>query len=151
MGRDIKPYTFNMEQVEGFRYRCEDGLRAVTRAAVKEARIKELKQEILNSEKLKAHFEDNPTDLLALRHDKTLHPARVQAHMRHVPDYLLPKRSSGGTAATAVGHVPYRVDKRRRGAKAGRGGAGRGGGGARDGAKKRKADPLKSFSFKGPE
>ncbi|TPX62525.1 hypothetical protein PhCBS80983_g00255 [Powellomyces hirtus] len=53
MGRTISPYTFDMKQVEGFRYRSEDALRAVTRTAVKEARMKELKIEILNSEKLK--------------------------------------------------------------------------------------------------
>lgn len=56
MGRDITPYTFDMKQVEGFRYRCEDALRAVTRAAIKEARMKELKMEILNSEKLKVSY-----------------------------------------------------------------------------------------------
>jgi len=42
-----------LKQVEGFRYRMEDGLRAVTKAAVREARIKEIKNEVVNSEKLK--------------------------------------------------------------------------------------------------
>lgn len=51
--REIKEYKFDMKQVEAFRYRMEDALRAVTRAAVREARIKELKTEILNSDKLK--------------------------------------------------------------------------------------------------
>jgi ATP-dependent RNA helicase DDX56/DBP9 len=49
----IKPYSFEMKQLEGFRYRVEDALRAVTRIAVKEARLKDVKSEILNSEKLK--------------------------------------------------------------------------------------------------
>ena len=52
-GREVKEYKFDMKQVEAFRYRMEDALRAVTRAAVREARIKELKTEILNSDKLK--------------------------------------------------------------------------------------------------
>ena len=52
-GSKIKEYAFDMKQVEAFRYRMEDALRAVTRSAVKEARIKELKTEILNSDKLK--------------------------------------------------------------------------------------------------
>lgn len=52
-GSKIKDYAFDMAQVEAFRYRMEDALRAVTRAAVREARIKELKAELLNSEKLK--------------------------------------------------------------------------------------------------
>ena len=52
-GSKIKEYNFDMKQVESFRYRMEDALRSVTKAAIREARIKELKTEILNSEKLK--------------------------------------------------------------------------------------------------
>ncbi len=52
-GSQLKEYQFDMKQVEAFRYRMEDALRAVTRSAIKEARIKELKTEILNSDKLK--------------------------------------------------------------------------------------------------
>lgn len=55
-GSKVKEYQFDMKQVEAFRYRMEDALRAVTRAAIKEARIKELKAEILNSDKLKVCF-----------------------------------------------------------------------------------------------
>ena len=53
MGRTISEFKFDMAQVEGFRYRVEDGLRAVTGASVREARLKDIKSEILNSEKLK--------------------------------------------------------------------------------------------------
>lgn len=52
-GNVIKEYRFDMQQVEAFRYRMEDALRSVTRGIIKEARIKELKTEILNSERLK--------------------------------------------------------------------------------------------------
>lgn len=52
-GVEVEEYRFDMEQVEGFRYRMMDGLRAVTRAAVREARIREIKNEVLNSERLK--------------------------------------------------------------------------------------------------
>jgi ATP-dependent RNA helicase DDX56/DBP9 len=52
-GSKIKDYEFDMKQVEAFRYRMDDALRAVTKSAIKEARIKELKTEILNSDKLK--------------------------------------------------------------------------------------------------
>jgi len=51
-GSKIKEYKFDMKQVEAFRYRMEDALRSVTRAAIREARVKELKSEILNSDKL---------------------------------------------------------------------------------------------------
>lgn len=55
-GSKVKDYAFDMAQVEAFRYRMEDALRAVTRAAVREARVKELKAELLNSEKLKVRL-----------------------------------------------------------------------------------------------
>ncbi|XP_053501094.1 probable ATP-dependent RNA helicase DDX56 [Ictalurus furcatus] len=86
----LKPYGFKMDEIEGFRYRCRDAMRSVTKQAVKEARIKEIKQELLNSEKLQMYFEDNPRDLQLLRHDKDLHPAIIKPHLRNVPDYLIP-------------------------------------------------------------
>ena len=58
-GSKIKEYNFDMKQVEAFRYRMEDALRAVTRSAIKEARVKELKMEILNSDKLKVRLSVN--------------------------------------------------------------------------------------------
>ncbi|KAA8578259.1 hypothetical protein FQN60_009243 [Etheostoma spectabile] len=61
----------------------EDAMRSVTKQAVREARLKEIKQELLNSEKLKTYFEDNPRDLQLLRHDKDLHPAVVKPHLRN--------------------------------------------------------------------
>ncbi|XP_033845778.1 probable ATP-dependent RNA helicase DDX56 [Periophthalmus magnuspinnatus] len=91
----LKPYEFKMEEIEGFRYRCQDAMRSVTKQAVKEARLKEIKEELLNSEKLKTYFEDNPRDLQLLRHDKDLHPAVIQPHMKNVPDYLIPQTLRG--------------------------------------------------------
>ncbi|KAG8441016.1 hypothetical protein GDO86_006669 [Hymenochirus boettgeri] len=86
----LRPYRFRMEEVEGFRYRCRDAMRSVTKQAIKEARLKEIKEELLNSEKLKTYFEDNPRDFQLLRHDKPLHPAIVKPHLKNVPDYLVP-------------------------------------------------------------
>ncbi|KAK7056296.1 ATP-dependent DNA/RNA helicase [Paramarasmius palmivorus] len=149
-GSKIKEYKFDMKQVEAFRYRMEDALRAVTRSAIKEARIKEMKVEILNSDKLKAHFEDNPLDLEYLRHDKPLHPTRIQPHMKHVPKYLLPRTAAvpadgdggqGEGQKQTSGFVPFRKDGRSRGR--GRGGKSSRGGGRDRGRKK--ADPLKKF------
>ena len=156
MGRTILPFTFDMEQVNAFAYRVDGAIKAVTKTAIKEARLKEIKQEILNSEKLKAHFEDNPKDLQALRHDKPLHPARVQSHMKHIPDYLMPKKrltmalaaknQVEGTSNTA--HVPFRMDTRRKRGSGARHASGSGrGGSAISRLSKRKTDPLKSFSL----
>eukprot|EP00126_Sphaerothecum_destruens_P010945 Sdes_comp20830_c0_seq1m17422 len=87
----LKPFGLKKSSLEGFRYRVADAIRAVTKIAIKEARIKEIKAELLSSEKLKAHFDENPRDLQALRHDRPLHPAKVRQHMRHIPNYLMPK------------------------------------------------------------
>lgn len=53
LGKEVKPYHFQKEQVEAFRYRMNDALRAVTKVAVRAARTRELRQELLKSEKLK--------------------------------------------------------------------------------------------------
>ena len=77
------PLDFDLKEIEGFRYRVEDVSRAVTRIAVKETRAAELKAEILNSERLQSHFEENPTDLQLLRHDRVAtHVSKVQDHLK---------------------------------------------------------------------
>ncbi|XP_025415264.1 probable ATP-dependent RNA helicase DDX56 isoform X2 [Sipha flava] len=83
-------FNFKLEEVEGFRYRAKDAWRAVTKIAVREARLKEIKYEMLNSKKLKRYFQENPRDLLSLRHDKALHTVKLQDHMSNVPDYMIP-------------------------------------------------------------
>lgn len=86
------PLDFNLHEIEGFRYRVEDVTRAVTRTAVKETRAAELRAEILNSDRLQSHFEENPADLQLLRHDRVAtHVSKVQDHLKHVPKYLLPR------------------------------------------------------------
>ncbi|KAL8940320.1 MAG: hypothetical protein Q9216_002875 [Gyalolechia sp. 2 TL-2023] len=107
-GKDVKPYEFDMKQVDAFRYRVNDALRAVTQIAIREARIQELRQELLKSEKLKRHFEENPADLQHLRHDGELRPARVQPHLKHIPDYLMPSHGRRGLSGNDIGFVGFR-------------------------------------------
>ena len=52
----ISEFKFDMSQVEAFRYRVEDALRSVTGASVRDAHLKDIKNEILNSEKLKVYL-----------------------------------------------------------------------------------------------
>ena len=49
----LKPYEFSTSKVEGLRYRVEGAMKTVTKGAIKRARLKELRQEIINSQKLK--------------------------------------------------------------------------------------------------
>ncbi|KAF1988833.1 ATP-dependent RNA helicase DBP9 [Aulographum hederae CBS 113979] len=145
-GLTVKPYHFDMKKLDGFRYRMVDALRAVTSMAVKNARIRELRQELIKSEKLKRHFEENPEELQHLRHDGELRSARIQHHLKHVPDYLLP--GGAGKKPEDVGFVAFAKDERQgnriRKARMANRGKGRG--------KKvlgRKGNPLQTFKGKG--
>lgn len=133
----FKPYNFKMEEIEGFRTRAKDAIRAVTKVAVREARLKEIKSELLNSHKLKSYFEDNPRDFQVLRHDKALHTAKVQPHLGNVPDYLVPttlkNMRRGSKPSTSKGRANHR----------------RAPSSGQQKYQKRKADPLKSFQFAG--
>lgn len=88
------------------------------------------------------YFEENPAELSHLRHDGELgRTTRQQAHLKHVPDYLLPK--DGKKALTQdVGFVPFKKEDKKRGHKRGKpsGRSFKVGG--------RKRDPLKTFKVR---
>ena len=142
-GQEIKDYQFDMTQVEAFRYRVNDALRAVTGVAVREARTRELRQELINSEKLKRHFEENPQDLRHLRHDGELRAARVQPHLKHVPDYLMPKGGKRAIGEADIGFVPFKKDDGNRAKKVHKRTRTKGRSSAN-----RRANPLKTFNAK---
>eukprot|EP00514_Thraustochytrium_sp_LLF1b_P011921 CAMPEP_0184548440 /NCGR_PEP_ID=MMETSP0199_2-20130426/6204_1 /TAXON_ID=1112570 /ORGANISM="Thraustochytrium sp., Strain LLF1b" /LENGTH=651 /DNA_ID=CAMNT_0026943053 /DNA_START=148 /DNA_END=2103 /DNA_ORIENTATION=- len=82
--------ALDMKEIDGFRYRVSDVRLGVTKRAVKDARLREVKKELANSEKLKAHFDDNPTDLALIKHDLAIRPNKVNRHIANIPDYLMP-------------------------------------------------------------
>ena len=86
----MKKHQFKLEEVEPFRYRAQDGWRAITKNAVKEARLREIKSEMYNSEKLKTFFDSNPHDLQVLRHDKPFNIVKVPDYLSEVPEYIVP-------------------------------------------------------------
>jgi ATP-dependent RNA helicase DDX56/DBP9 len=88
-------------ELEGFRYRVQGVSQAVTKKAIKEARLRDLRNEMINSETLKAHFEENPRDLQILKHDAPLKAVKVQRHLSHVPSYLMPGALAPQLAANA--------------------------------------------------
>lgn len=75
-------------QVEALRYRGEDIAKSITEKVVREARAKELKLELLNSDALKDYFEEHAAEKQLLRHDKPLHKIVPAPHLKHVPAYL---------------------------------------------------------------
>lgn len=128
-GMHVGPLAFRMDQIEAFRYRVEDSLRAVTNAAVREARLAEVRREMLNSDRLKDYFEDNPIDLDALKHDMSL-AKHVPEHLSRVPGYLLPPALRDSVSAAPI-------TRSRRGQRRNTGRATRG---------SKNEDPLKTFS-----
>ena len=133
----FKPYHFKMEELDGFKYRAQDAWRSVTRIAVREARLKEIRQEILNSTKLQAHLSDHAKDASVLRHDKALYTVKHQPQLKHVPDYIVPVSLKKITS------------QRSRGQKRRHFQGGAGGGSAKRKFEKRQADPLKALVSKG--
>ncbi|CAI7791010.1 unnamed protein product [Closterium sp. NIES-54] len=95
--RAIVPYPYlPKEGVEALRYRGEDVAGKITRVAIREARAKELRWEILNSEKLKDHFDLNPKDRDLLKHDKVLAKVAPSPHLKVLPTYLPGMGAKGG-------------------------------------------------------
>ncbi|KAK9929282.1 hypothetical protein M0R45_026386 [Rubus argutus] len=135
----LVPFTsLTKNAVESLRYRAEDVAKSVTKIAVRESRAQDLRNEILNSEKLKAHFEANQKDLDLLKHDKVLSKKPPAPHLRDVPDYLL-----DATTKEASKRV-----------KLARAAMGNSNPGRRHGFKKKfkkDKDPLKSLSAQGPK
>ena len=131
----FKPYQFKLEELDGFKYRAMDAWRQVTKIAIREARLKEIRQEILNSTKLQAHLADNPKDVKVLRHDKALHTVKHQPQLRNVPDYIVPQSlrklslPSGQRGGQKFKH--NRISK------------------AKQKFERNKADPLKALTSKG--
>jgi ATP-dependent RNA helicase DDX56/DBP9 len=85
---------------------------------------------------LHRYFEENPAELSHVRHDGELRTARQQDHLKHVPEYLLPKEGKQGLTSEEIGFVPMRkgdrTSKFRKGRKSFKAGG-------------RKGDPLKTF------
>lgn len=136
-GGGIKPLHVEFAKLNSFRYRVDDAVRAVTRTAVQEARLREVRDQLLNSERLRSHFEANPQDLRLLQHDKPLATVRPAPELKRIPKYLLPDRkdSVDGQLTAKMATIAHAVRKQRARHKL-VGGKG----------SKRKADPLKSLS-----
>ena len=88
MGADIKEWDFGgrKKEIEGFRYRMEDALKAVTAKRVQEARREELRRELLNSEKLKVS-KRQMASLLIAKTDRSL--SALAGTFRRKPSRLL--------------------------------------------------------------
>lgn len=87
---NFKPYSFKMEELEAFKYRSKDAIRAVTKDVIRTARLKEIQAELRNSERLRSFLKSNPNDVELLKHDRSIKRISHQAHLQDVPDYIVP-------------------------------------------------------------
>lgn len=131
----LHQFQVDMNKLAAFRYRTDDALRAVTRQAVKDARLEEIKRELMHSKKLASHFESNPEDLEMLKHDRPLATARKQTHLSHVPTYLKPETDGATEAVPAVGSSSQRLARKGKGGKHQK----------LYGKRGKRSDPLRSF------
>ncbi|XP_057826994.2 DEAD-box ATP-dependent RNA helicase 16 isoform X2 [Cryptomeria japonica] len=118
--------------VESLRYRAQDVAHSVTKAAVREARANELRNELLNSERLKSHFEDNPKDLDLLKHDKVLSKKQPSSHLCAIPDYLVDPTTEAASKVVKLARGAMGQNKHRSSGWLKKGSG-------------RSADPLKTF------
>ncbi|KAK3146601.1 hypothetical protein QOZ80_3BG0268770 [Eleusine coracana subsp. coracana] len=135
----ISPFPLlTTNAVESLRYRAQDVARSVTTRDIQEARRQDIKNEILNSEKLKSHFEENPRDLDLLKHDKLLSNKAIPAHLRDVPEYLIDPKTKEASNVVKLTRAAMGLDKPQRRKRQGfKGGSGK------------SRDPLKTFSAEG--
>jgi ATP-dependent RNA helicase DDX56/DBP9 len=87
-GVDVAALNYNVKDAEIFSYRVNGVLTSITRKQIKECKKEDIKREILNSERLQAHFEENPADLKILKHDSYLFPTKVDRQLKVIPEYL---------------------------------------------------------------
>merc|ERR1712113_1225781 len=86
----IQKLPLNIHDLDSFRYRCESIRCSITQHLVKQARLNELRMEILNSKRLASHFKERKREFELLRHDKMLQPAEmVKPHISLIPSYML--------------------------------------------------------------
>jgi len=96
---EIKPLPMQISDAERFRYRVEDMSRGLTKKVIGQYRARELQLEALNSEKLKAYFDEHPDDKRALqRTQRQLRERKsVRQHLKSVPTYLVPENFTSAT------------------------------------------------------
>ncbi|KAF8381387.1 hypothetical protein PRIPAC_70529, partial [Pristionchus pacificus] len=97
MGMDVlTPYEMRIKELDSFLLRAREAMAATTRSVVKEARLAEIRQEALRSNKLNGYFARNPRERDLLEKDKKLQALNLKSPaIADVPDYIVPKALRG--------------------------------------------------------
>jgi len=142
MGQKVlQPYEIRMKDFESFQLRAREILAACTKSIIREARLAEIRQEILKSKQLDAYFKKNPREKQALEQDKKKFKLNIHsAGIADVTDYMVPKPLRGQNFSTHTQKTGKHdgVRKRNRGKQLTI---------AQKRRKREESDPLKSFSI----
>ncbi|KAK0403434.1 hypothetical protein QR680_016913 [Steinernema hermaphroditum] len=96
MGRKvIMPYEVRMADLDAFFLRTREVLGQITRVAIREARLAEIRAEALRSTRLRAYFAANPRERAALENDKRTHRLRTADSVAGVSEYMVPATLRG--------------------------------------------------------
>lgn len=86
----LKSYQFKLDEVEAFRYRAMDAWRAITKVTVRDARNKEIKEQLLACDELKTYFAEHQREKQVLHNVRAARPVKKQLQLAEVPDYIVP-------------------------------------------------------------
>jgi len=141
MGQDVlQPYEVRMKDFESFQLRAREAMSACTKTVIREARLTEIREEILKSRQLVAYFAKNPREKQALQSEKKRHKLNVHsAGIADVPDYIVPKPLRGQDFRPPKLQGKPGVRKRKRMENQMRSGQKR--------HQKKMEDPLQSYTF----
>ncbi|KAI6211279.1 Cell division protein kinase 7 [Aphelenchoides besseyi] len=85
----IAPYEVRMSDFDGFFLRSREVLSAITKSVVREARLSEIKRQLLESKRLEAYFAKNPREKEALENDRGMCGLRLYSTgIADVADYM---------------------------------------------------------------
>ncbi|TKR79870.1 hypothetical protein L596_014027 [Steinernema carpocapsae] len=86
----IMPYEVRMADLDAFFLRTREVIGQITRVAIREARLAEIRAEALRSNRLRAYFAANPREKAALENDKRTHRLRTADSVAGVSEYMVP-------------------------------------------------------------
>ncbi|KAI1730482.1 DEAD/DEAH box helicase domain-containing protein [Ditylenchus destructor] len=141
MGQAVfQPYEVRMKDFESFQLRAREALAACTKSVIREARLAEIRQEILKAKQLETYFKKNPREKLALEQDKKKFKLNLHsAGIADVPEYMVPKALRGQNFGTSSQKPSGSQSRKRHRGKQLTTGQRR--------YKKKAMDPLQSFTF----
>eukprot|EP01119_Soliformovum_irregulare_P015168 TRINITY_DN4228_c0_g1_i7.p1 TRINITY_DN4228_c0_g1~~TRINITY_DN4228_c0_g1_i7.p1 ORF type:complete len:225 (-),score=89.17 TRINITY_DN4228_c0_g1_i7:21-695(-) len=110
-GHDILPYKFSLDAISGLSYRVEDAVKRLSPLAVKRARLADLRHEILNSEKLKQHYDQYGNDIEYLRNNNGRFSKEIDApsSLKYLPSYLLPAEMQPAQTKRISAHIKLKA------------------------------------------